>query len=248
MDGGFVAVLLAAGKGTRMRSDLPKVLHPVCGRPMVHHVAACALEAGADHVYPVVGHGAERVVELLKATFPGAPVTAVVQEEQLGTGHAVMQCEQALSGFSGTVVVLNGDVPCLRPQTIRQFSDYHRDEGAAGTVLSARLEDPFGYGRIVRDQDGALVAIVEQKDADETIRRINEINSGLFCFDKEKLFTALGAIGRDNAQNEYYLTDVIAVLKNEGEVVRAYCVDDSFEVAGVNTDAELEAIRRRMGS
>lgn len=240
----MAAIILAAGKGTRMTSDRPKVLHMVQGRPMLAHVIDAVREACDGRIYVVVGYRAEEVEEACHSDG----VHFVLQEEQLGTGHAVMQCEKPLSGFSGTVVVLNGDVPCLRPQTIRQFSDYHHDEGAAATVLSARLEDPFGYGRIVRDDNGALAAIVEQKDADETIRRINEINSGLFCFDKEKLFTALAAIGRNNAQNEYYLTDVIAVLKNGGEAVRAYCVDDPSEVAGVNTDAELEAIRRRMGS
>jgi bifunctional UDP-N-acetylglucosamine pyrophosphorylase/glucosamine-1-phosphate N-acetyltransferase len=233
----MAAIILAAGKGTRMTSDLPKVLHTVQGRPMLSHVIDSVRAACDGGIYVVVGYKAAEVEE----ACGGEGVHFVLQEEQL-----VMQCQRALAGFSGTVVVLNGDVPCLRPQTIRQFSDYHHNEGAAATVLSARLKDPFGYGRIVRDGDGALVAIVEQKDADETTRRINEINSGLFCFDKGKLFSALGAVGRNNAQNEYYLTDVIAVLKNDGEVVRAFCVEDSSEVAGVNTDAELEAIRRRM--
>jgi bifunctional UDP-N-acetylglucosamine pyrophosphorylase/glucosamine-1-phosphate N-acetyltransferase len=142
--------------------------------------------------------------------------------------------------------VLNGDVPCLRAETIGQFTRYHRDAGAAATVLTAKLDNPSGYGRIVRDNGGALAAIVEQKDADAKTQAIREINSGLFCFDKGKLFSALAATGRDNAQNEYYLTDVIVELKREGEVVGAWCVDRADEVAGVNTDEELDAICRRM--
>lgn len=239
----MAAIILAAGKGTRMSSDRPKVLHTVQGRPMLSHVIDAVRDLCDDRIYVVVGYKAGDVEEACR----GDGVHFVLQEEQLGTGHAVMQCEPALSGFAGTVIVLNGDVPCLRPETIRQFSDYHHREGAAVTVLSARLEDPFGYGRIVRDDDGALLAIVEQKDADDTVRGINEVNSGLFCFDKEKLFRALGATGRNNAQNEYYLTDVISVLNNDGEVVRAHCVDDSSEITGVNTDEELEMVRRRMG-
>jgi bifunctional UDP-N-acetylglucosamine pyrophosphorylase/glucosamine-1-phosphate N-acetyltransferase len=235
------AVILAAGKGTRMpASDLPKVMHEVMGRPMVSHVVDAVRPVCEDRIYVVVGYKAERVVGALQ----DAAVGFVRQTEQLGTGHAVIQCEESLRGFSGTVLVLNGDVPCLRTKTIEAFARYHDREGSAATVLTAEVENPKGYGRIVRALDGSLVAIVEEKDAGEAERRIREINSGLFCFEKDKLFEALAATTRDNVQREYYLTDVIGVLKRKGEPVRAYRVADPREVSGVNTEDELRAVRR----
>jgi bifunctional UDP-N-acetylglucosamine pyrophosphorylase/glucosamine-1-phosphate N-acetyltransferase len=235
------AVILAAGKGTRMpASDLPKVMHEVKGRPMVSHVVDAVRPLCAERIYVVVGYKAEQVVGALKQ----AGVEFVRQSEQLGTGHAVIQCEEVLRGFSGTVLVLNGDVPCLRTRTIEEFVGYHDSEGAAATVLTAEVEDPKGYGRIVRGSDQSLVAIVEEKDADDADKRIREINSGLFCFEKEKLFEALAATTRDNVQREYYLTDVIGVLKRKGDTVRAYRAADPREVSGVNTEDELRAARK----
>jgi bifunctional UDP-N-acetylglucosamine pyrophosphorylase/glucosamine-1-phosphate N-acetyltransferase len=225
-----------------MSSDLPKVLHEIGGRPLLSYVIESIRPLCGGDIYIVVGYKAEEV----EGKCQNEGVHFVLQAEQLGTGHAVIQCREALEGFSGTVMVLNGDVPCLRPETIRQFSDYHHAQGAAATVMSAKLPDPFGYGRIVRDGSGALSAIVEQKDADEETQGISEINSGLFCFDKDKLFRALDDTDQDNAQNEFYLTDVIEVLNTNGDIVRAYCVEDADEVAGVNTDDELDAIRRRL--
>jgi len=234
------AVILAAGKGTRMpTSDIPKVMHTVGGKPMVAHVVEAIRGVCDDRVYVVVGYKSEQVVEALK----DSPVRFVYQREQLGTGHAVVQCEEALDGFSGTVIVLNGDVPCLRAETIENFARFHDSEGAAATVLTALVEVPKGYGRIVRASDGSLLAIVEEKDATREQREIREINSGLFCFEKDKLFEALSTTDRDNAQKEYYLTDVIRVLKRRGEPVRAYRVDDPWEVSGVNTEDELKAVR-----
>ncbi len=225
-----------------MTADLPKVLHTINERPMVSYVIDAIQPIAGDRVYVVVGYGAEEVVEACS----DRGVHFVRQEPQLGTGHAVMQCEEALGGFTGTVVVLNGDVPCLRSKTIRQFVGYHSERGAAATVLTAVLDNPRGYGRIVKDGDGSLVAIAEEKDADEDTKAINEINSGLFCFAGDKLFDALSAIDRDNAQNEYYLTDVIAELKRAGDGVYSYCVSDAQEVTGVNTDEELDAVRMHL--
>jgi bifunctional UDP-N-acetylglucosamine pyrophosphorylase/glucosamine-1-phosphate N-acetyltransferase len=234
------AVILAAGKGTRMpASDFPKVMHRVKGKPMVAHVVEAIRPVCGERIFLVVGYRAETVV----STFRDAGVRFVYQNEQLGTGHAVIQCREALEGYSGTVIVLNGDVPCLRTATIEEFARYHDEAGAAGTVLTAVVADPKGYGRIVRARDGSLLAIVEEKDAGEEERRIREINSGLFCFDKDKLFEALAATGRNNAQNEYYLTDVIGVLKRRGEIVCAFQAEDPWEVSGVNTEMELEAVR-----
>lgn len=236
------AIILAAGKGTRMKSDLPKVLHEINGRPMIAWVIDAIREVCGDRIYVVVGYEADQVREACR----DENVHFVLQEEQLGTGHAVMQCEEALAGFAGTVMVLAGDVPCLRSETIREFSDYHHREAAAATVMSARADDPFGYGRIVRGESGAVTAIVEEKDADEATREIDEINSGLFCFDKKKLFAALKETDTNNAQKEYYLTDVIGRLRDSGDTVRAWCVEDPEEVAGVNNDRELDAVRRRL--
>jgi len=236
------AVILAAGKGKRMQSDLPKVLHEVGGRPMVSRVIDTVRTLSPDRIVLVVGYQAD----LVKETIRDDDVSFALQSEQLGTGHAVMQAQDDLAGASGTVVVLNGDVPGLRPETLRNLVDFHESEGATATVLTARLDDPSGYGRIVRGADGRFERIVEHRDASPEELSIDEINSGMFCFDKDALFEALTSTDRDNAQNEYYLTDVIEVLSSNGASVRAYCVDDSSEVAGVNDAAELESIRKNL--
>jgi UDP-N-acetylglucosamine diphosphorylase/glucosamine-1-phosphate N-acetyltransferase len=238
----IAAIVLAAGKGTRMTADLPKVLHRVGERPMISYVVDAIRPLADDEIFVVIGYKAEEV----RKACASSGVHFVVQNEQLGTGHAVAQCEGDLKGFAGTVVVLNGDVPGLRETTIRRFVDFHTERRAAATVLTADLDDPTGYGRIVKDSKGALLGIIEEKDADGKTRAIREINSGLFCFEKDKLFGALKSVDRNNAQGEYYLTDVIATLRERGERVFAYRVDDAREVAGVNTDGELESIRDYM--
>lgn len=239
----IAAVILAAGQGKRMKSDLPKVLHAIDGRPMVRYVIDAVNRLGPETVVVVTGHQAERV----EAACAGTGVVYARQEQQLGTGHAVMQALPLLAGFHGTIVVLNGDVPGLRAETIRRFIDYHRAAGFSATVLTARLADPSGYGRIVRDGDGRLLRIAEHKDASESERAIDEINSGLFCFEADTLRATIAQVGRGNAQNEYYLTDVIGLLAARGQPVGAYCVEDSREVAGVNDLSELEAVRRFVG-
>jgi UDP-N-acetylglucosamine diphosphorylase/glucosamine-1-phosphate N-acetyltransferase len=237
------AVILAAGQGKRMQSDLPKVLHAVGGRPMVLHVIDAVKAVAAAPVVVVTGYQAERV----EAACAGAGVEFVRQHEQLGTGHAVMQAEPLLAGREGTVVVLNGDVPGLRPKTIRSFIDHHDHERSVATVLTAMLDDPSGYGRIVRDARGQLLRIVEERDATQDERAIREINSGLFCFSIPELFSALTRVTRRNAQNEYYITDVIGLLAGEGKRVAAWCIEDAREVAGVNNPDELDAVRRFVG-
>lgn len=233
------AVILAAGEGTRMKSDLPKVLHTIRNRPMVSYVIDAVEDVVSEKTIVVVGYQAERVREACR----GRRVEFVLQEEQLGTGHAVMQCERALAGFNGAVIVLNGDVPCLRPDTLMAFIEFHVEQAAAGTVLTAVLGDPTGYGRIVRGPGSTLLRIVEQKDAGEDELRIKEINSGLFCFDKVALFDALKGTDRDNAQSEYYVTDAIEHMRLKGLKVAAYLVEDEREVAGVNTVEELDTVR-----
>jgi len=233
------AIILAAGQGTRMKSDLPKVLHEIDGIPMVRYVIRAVAAAGVDPTVVVVGYQAERV----RDACAQETVDFALQEEQLGTGHAVMQARDALEGFKGTAVILAGDVPGLRASTLRGFIDAHEASGAAATVLTARLPDPTGYGRIVRDDEGALLRIVEHRDASESERALDEVNSGLFCFDAEALFDTLSRAGRDNTQNEYYLTDAIEMMRAVGLGVRAYLVEDNREVAGVNTLDELASIR-----
>lgn len=236
----LAAVILAAGQGTRMAGDLPKVLHEIRGRPMVSYVVDTVKGINPDKIVVVIGYQADRVRKVLQ----DEDVEFALQEEQLGTGHAVMQCKTALSGFDGSVLVLNGDVPFLQTETIRRFVDYHTQRGASATVLSAVMDDATGYGRIVRSQDGSLLKIVEHKDAVGAELEIKEINSGLFCFDGGALFTALDQTDRENAQNEYYITDVIELLNDRGQIVGAYCVDEPKEVAGVNTESELDVMRK----
>lgn len=239
----IAAVILAAGQGKRMKSDLPKVLHEIDGRPMVLYVIDAVKQLAPESIVVVTGHQAEKV----EAACAGTGVLFARQAQQLGTGHAVMQALPSLADFDGTIIVLNGDVPGLRTETIRRFIDYHRGSGFAATVLTAKLPDPGGYGRIVRAADGSLLRIVEHKDASEAERAIDEINSGLFCFEANELRATIARVGRGNAQNEYYLTDVIGLLAASGKPVGAYCVRDAREVAGVNDLGELEAVRRFVG-
>jgi len=236
----LAAVILAAGMGKRMNSDLPKVLHPIGGRPMILHVIDAVRRLGPERVVVITGYQAERV----ENACAGTGVEFARQSEQLGTGHAVAQAAPMLASFDGTVVVLNGDVPGLRAETIRRYVDAHHRAGYAATVLTAELEDPAGYGRIVRDAQGHLLRIVEHKDAAPEELALREVNSGLFCFEAVELFPALKRVGRRNSQNEFYLTDVIGLLRAEGRPVGAFRVEDPREVAGVNNPDELEAVRR----
>ena len=231
-------VVLAAGKGTRMKSAVPKVLHQVCGLPMIEHVlrSGDALRPASTTV--VVGHGADLVRDKL-ATRPS--VSLVVQEPQLGTGHALLQAERPLAGRRGTLVVLSGDAPLLRPGTLERLVDTHTAKGAAATVLTASVADPTGYGRIVR-QDGAIVSIVEHRDASAEIRRIGEINSSIYAFDLEPLFAALRSIGSENAQGEYYLPDLVRLYRKRGLGVETVVLDDPTEILGVNSRSELAVV------
>ncbi len=238
----LAAVILAAGKGTRMKSALPKVLHPIAGKPMLYYPFQAAKEAGFEQLRVVIGHGAEKVTE----TFAAEAVEWVEQREQLGTGHALICAAESLVGFSGTLLLLCGDVPLLQADTLQNLLDYHRDEQAVVTVLTAEMPDPTGYGRIVRDGEQVL-RIVEQKDANEQERQIAEINTGTYLFDAEFVFSALKELKTDNAQGEYYLTDVVAAAAAAGKKTRGICVCDSTEVMGINDRcqlAEAEAVMR----
>ncbi|HEY9899585.1 MAG TPA: bifunctional UDP-N-acetylglucosamine diphosphorylase/glucosamine-1-phosphate N-acetyltransferase GlmU [Pantanalinema sp.] len=233
----LTALILAAGKGTRMKSALPKVLHRIAGEPLIGHVLSTVERLGVARTVVIVGHGADAV----RAALPDAVQTAE-QREQLGTAHAVLQASPALAGFSGEVVILSGDVPLLSPETLHAMLSTHREAGAALTVLTFRPEDPSRYGRIVRDSEGHLSRIVEYKDATDAERAIGEVNAGVYLASWPQLVSALEGIGNDNAQGEYYLPDAVTALNAKGLVVAAHATDDPIEVAGVNTRLELVAL------
>ena len=235
------AVILAAGQGTRMKSKLYKVLHPVCGKAMVDHVLTQLERVGVNQIVTVVGHGADQVKQLL-----GERTTYALQAEQLGTGHAVMQAEDILGQKDGITLVTCGDTPLFTAETFKQLFAYHEQQGAAATVLTAHTDQPFGYGRIIRDADGTVAKIVEQKDATLEEAAVQEINTGVYCFDNKELFTALHQLSNDNAQGEYYLTDVVGILKQAGKQVGAFQMDDFTESMGVNDRVALANATRVM--
>lgn len=235
------AVILAAGQGTRMKSKLYKVLHPVCGKAMVDHVLTQLERVGIDQIVTVVGHGADQVKQLL-----GDRTTYALQAEQLGTGHAVMQAEDVLGQKDGITLVTCGDTPLFTAETFKQLFAYHKQQGAAATVLTAHTDQPFGYGRIIRDAAGTVAKIVEQKDATPEEAAVQEINTGVYCFNNRELFAALHQLSNDNAQGEYYLTDVIGILKQAGKQVGAFQMDDFTESMGVNDRAALANATRVM--
>jgi bifunctional UDP-N-acetylglucosamine pyrophosphorylase/glucosamine-1-phosphate N-acetyltransferase len=231
--------ILAAGKGTRMKSAQPKVLHRVAGLPLIEHVLRTAEILNPASITVIVGHLADAVKAGLAKRMG---LAFALQEPQLGTGHAQLQVEPHLRGASGTLVLLSGDVPLLRPDTLRALVDRHQKSGAAATVLTARVTQPRGYGRIVRDDSAAIAAIVEEKDATDDQRRIDEINSGIYAFDLAPLFDALRSIGASNAQNEYYLPDLVRIYRARGDRVETLILDDAREVLGVNSRKELAEV------
>lgn len=236
------AVILAAGQGTRMKSKLYKVLHPVCGKPMVQHIVDQVSQLKINKSVTIIGHGAEQVKACL-----GGKMNYALQAEQLGTAHAVMQAANILSDKEGTTVVLCGDTPLLRAETLQQLFDHHENIQAGATVLTAKIDDPTDYGRIVRDENNLIEKIVEQKDATVEEQLINEINTGTYCFDNRQLFAALQKVSNDNSQGEYYLPDVIEIIKGSGGKVSAYQAEDYREILGVNDRvalAEAEKIMR----
>lgn len=239
------AVILAAGAGTRMKSEKPKVLHEVMGRPMVSHVIAQVRESGAENIIVVVGHGSEQVMEALS----GEQVQFAVQREQLGTGHAVTQAAEFLPD-AGDVFVLCGDTPLVTADMLRNFAAYHEQAGGVLTVLTAGLDDPTGYGRIIRGEDGRLQKIVEQKDASEEEKAVKEINSGMFCFDASFLKASLPKLTCDNAQKEYYITDLVGMAVESGSGAAAWQTPDSDAIMGVNNRLQLagaaSVMRRRI--
>jgi len=240
-------LVLAAGLGTRMRSDLAKVLHRLDGRPLINHVCRTATALAPRKIYVVIGHQGEDVKRAVLEELDERHTEFVWQRKQLGTGDAVNAAREFLEGEDSTLLVLSGDVPMIRAETLAALVQQHynhRGRGAACTILSVKLDDPKGYGRIVRDDAGFFSRIVEQKDASDEERQIREINSGIYCFHTKKLFSTLSSVQNDNAQGEYYLTDVPALLRDAGEGVSLYHHTDAREVAGINNRAELADLER----
>ena len=235
------AIVLAAGAGTRMKSKKPKVAHEVLGQPLVRWVVNAAKEAGASRIVGVVGHCRDRVEPL----FAG-DAEIVVQAEQRGTADAVASCADALAGFDGSLVVLSGDCPLITPETISALVRMREERDAAVVVLTMQMDNPFGYGRIVRDEAGEVARIVEQKDATPEEAAITECNSGFYCFDARALFDALTQVSDDNAQGEFYLTDVLAICRAAGRPVVALVAEDATECLGVNSRIQLAEATRVM--
>ena len=241
-------VVLAAGAGTRMKSERQKTLHEIGGRSMLAHSLHAAAGVDPNYLVAVVGHQREQVAPAVTeiAAQLGVEIRQAVQEEQNGTGHAVQVGLAAIPDFDGTVVVTNGDVPLLRSETIGALVEAHETQGAAVTVLSLEFDDPTGYGRIIRDADGSVTEIVEEKDASDEQRRVREVNSGVFAFDGAVLRDALTRITTDNAQGELYITDVLGIARGDGKKVAAFTAPDPRELAGVNDRVQLAAAGKEL--
>ena len=236
-----LAVVLAAGKGTRMKSELYKVLHTINGISMVEHVLRAVQQSNVERIVTIVGHGAETVRDVLADHSEFA-----LQEDQLGTGHAVLQAKDLLKDEEGSTLVICGDTPLFSAETLNQLFEFHEESNAKGTILTAIAEDPAGYGRVVRQSDKEVSRIVEQKDANKEEQAITEINTGTYVFNNKALFEALDKVGNENAQGEYYLPDVISIMKEAGDTVKAFTMDNFDEAIGVNDRIALAEATRLM--
>lgn len=231
-------VIMAAGKGTRMKSDLPKVLHLVDEKPMVLHVIELSRKVGSNRIILILGHKKELVIDAVK----NENVEFVVQEPQLGTGHAVQQTFPLLKDFKGNVLVLSGDVPLLRESTINKMIEIQKEGNHGATVLTAIFKKPFGYGRVIRNENDTLNKIVEHKDCNEEQLKIKEINAGIYIFDAEALFPALDKIQNNNNQNEYYLPDALKYITERGKSIALHITNEPTEISGVNTVEQLKEL------
>lgn len=238
----LAVIILAAGKGTRMKSDLPKVFHEILGEPMLTYVLKTVEKLAPRKTLLVVGHMRELIMDYYKKL----PVEFVVQDQQLGTGHAVMMAEPQLKDFDGTVLVLAGDVPLISEKTLRRLIEFHEKKGAAVTDLTAILDDAGSYGRVIRQDSGEILKIVEKKDASPEELKIREINTGTFCFDSRILFSALREVRAENAQKEYYLTDTVEIIRRRGLPAFALPTEYPSETLGINTKEELVEVEKHM--
>ena len=235
------AIILAAGKGTRMKSKKAKVLHPILGRPMVEYIIKGLQDNHIDIKVSVVGHGKDQVMNAI-----GKQTEFVTQNEQLGTAHAVIQAKEILKDKEGTTIIVCGDTPLIKPETIESLFQYHESSLSEGTILTANMSNPFGYGRVVRDNNGEVERIVEEKDANENEKLINEVNTGTYCFDNEALFNALERVNNENAQGEYYLTDIIEILREQSRKISAFVCEDTNETMGINDRVALANAEKEM--
>ena len=233
------AVVMAAGKGTRMKSDKPKVVHEVLYKPMVCHIVDELKGLGVDGIYVIVGHKAEEVMKLVDG------VEFVMQKEQLGTGHALMQAKDVLGDKEGTTIVLNGDAPLITKETLQGLIQYHNEHQMKGTVMTCDCDLNKKFGRIIREND-QVKGIVEYKDCTDEQRNISEMNVGEYCFDNAALFKALESVTNNNAQNEYYITDVIEIMNHQNLNVGGYKIDDLSEVGGINDKFELQEATKQL--
>ncbi|VAX18947.1 N-acetylglucosamine-1-phosphate uridyltransferase / Glucosamine-1-phosphate N-acetyltransferase [hydrothermal vent metagenome] len=238
--GAVAVVILAGGKGTRMKSNLPKVLHTLAGKPLLEHVLKIARALDPEKIVVIVGHRREMIIE----RFKDEDIEFAVQEPQFGTGHAMAQAEDHFKGFAGMIITLSGDAPLLKPDTLKQMIKTHKESGAVITMLTCKLSDPASYGRVIR-VEGEIRANIEAKDATEDQLSINEINSGIYVFDADFLFRALKAVDNHNAQGEYYLTDLISIAVKKGLKVSGVIAKDVCETMGVNTAEELESLEKK---
>ena len=236
----LAAVILAAGKGTRMDSDLPKILHKVGGKAMIVHVIHTAKNLGTEKIILVLGYK----YEIVKKALENESVECVLQLKQLGTAHAVMQSQDLLSDFEGNMLILYGDVPLIKIETLSRLMEVHEKEGAWSTILTTDLPDPTGYGRIIRNPDQSLMKIVEEKDATDEERKVPEINSGIYVFDAQILFRILPLVGNNNIQNEYYLPDVLNLIIQEKGKVAIDKINNYIEIQGVNNTEQLTEVKK----
>ena len=236
-------IILAAGKGTRMRSDLPKVVFEIAGEPMINRVINTARQVDSERIIVVIGYKRE----IVKSVIPADEcIHFAVQEPQNGTGHAIMVCKDQIEDFQGIVFILYGDVPLLTSATLKKMYKTHIDESSACTVLTAVMDDPLQYGRIVREGDGSFKKIVEHKDASESERKIKEINTGIYCYNSQDLPESISKLKNENSQGEYYLTDTLEILRNEGRHVSTLILDDNVEASGVNSPEQLKELEQEL--
>lgn len=241
----LATVIMAAGKGKRMRNpEKSKVMFDFKGVPMIEHVINLSLKIDSEIIIPIVGHQKQAVMDFISKRFAESMecISFAHQDEQLGTGHALMQTREILEGFEGDVLILSGDVPLLKAETVMKFLNYHYDNGFQASLLSAIFENPFGYGRVIRSEDGTFVETVEEKDATDEQRKIQEINSGIYIVDCALLFEALTTLKTDNAQGEYYLTDIFKYFRDKKIKIGAVPVENNVEITGINTVEQLEEL------
>ena len=238
----ITAIILAAGKGTRFKSDLPKVLHPIQHKPMIHHVIESVQTCNITDICLVVGYKREEVLSACKSFN----ATHAIQEEQLGTGHAVVcALENITSSAAQHCLILAGDCPLIQPSTLEELINIHQNTNAAATLLTATLPNAGNYGRIIRDKNNQIIAIREAKDCNTEELKISEFNSGIYCFNTEELINSIKKLSTNNAQNEYYLTDVIAMLHKGNKTLSGHCISTEYEVLGANTQDELAALNEK---